>query len=327
MKVAVTGATGFVGSHLVRRLVSAGHEVRILRRQTSDTRLIADLPMTHIIGDVRDLQSVERLVEGCEVVFHTAALISFSKKDREQIFAINVGGTQHVLEACWKSGVRRLVFTSSIAAIGRPTHAGEVLDEATPYNWKPHQVSYSESKHQAERLILHAVTQGLDAVIVNPATIAGPGDIHRHFGHYLFEIQRGNLPFLVSGGMCVVDVEDVVEGHIAAAERGKSGERYILGGDNVTFKEIAIEIARLVNAPLPKWTLPTWGIKGLAFFMEAYAHFSGRRPKLTREMAHYAGLCFYFSHEKAKRELKFNPRSYRESLQRTYEWYNQQGML
>ena len=236
MRVLVTGGTGFVGSQLVAALVSRGDQVRVLRRANSSLLALEGLPnIEHVIGDILDLEAVAQAVTGCDLVFHVAALSSYWRAQREQIYRINVDGTRTVLEACLQARVPRVVVTSSVGAIGiRPD--GRPADETTHFDRASANLAYADSKHRAEAVAQRLVKLGLDAVIVNPAAVFGPGDHYQISGSMIVEFARRRLPAVPAGGLCVVDIDAVVQGHIAAAERGRTGERYILGGENLAHR-------------------------------------------------------------------------------------------
>ncbi len=214
-RILVTGATGCIGSNLAARLLADGHEVRILRRPTSDLRAVADLPVEHSMGDVRDPDSLIRAMEGCDIVYHAAAFVTHAAKDRDEQYQINVIGTRNVVTACRTAGVRRLVHVSSIAAIGfgRP---GEPANEETPFTWTG-RPGYKTSKYYSELEVAKGIEQGIDAVVVNPSVVVGERDIHFRGGQLIRDARRGLLLFYVDGGMNVVYVGDVVDGMIRAA--------------------------------------------------------------------------------------------------------------
>lgn len=309
MKALVTGATGFLGSHLCRRLVSDGFEVTALCRPTSEADRIADLPITIKTGDVTDRQSVEAAVSGNDVVFHAAAHGAYWGHHKKIQNEINIEGTRNVVDACQRSVVKRLVFVSSITAIGIPEDerpAGEDFQ----FNLEHTSLNYHISKKRAEEIVFDAVGKGLDAVIVNPSNIWGPyGDAYRVAEHV--EKVRGKrfIPYF-TGGICIVHVDDVVEGIIAALHRGKTGERYILGGDNLPLKRIAQLAARSQNlkprfVPLPRAV--TWLA---AAILESVALISRRRPHVTFITHQLASRFQYYDSSKARRELNFNARDF-----------------
>ncbi|MEO0250113.1 MAG: SDR family oxidoreductase, partial [candidate division WOR-3 bacterium] len=316
-----------VGANLVNRLVAAGESVRVLRREQSDLRLIADLPVEHAIGDVTDYGSIDRAMRGIEAVYHVAGHVSFWRKENRRMYEVNVRGTRNVVQAALKNKVRRFVHTSSTAAIGYTTD-GTLADETTRYNWTEHHIGYMETKHLAELEVRRGIESGLEAVIVNPATIFGPRDVNFNAGRMIEYIQRGKLPGYPPGSMNVCDVEDVVNGHIQAMRHGRSGERYIFGGENLTFREIFKTIAEVVGAPFPDREIPLWIYFALALLQEFAASFAGKKPDLTRDLITAMRLqSCGFSSQKAIAELGYRPTPFRQTLEKAYRWYRENGYL
>jgi dihydroflavonol-4-reductase len=327
MKVAlVTGGTGFVGSTLAKALLQGGWQVRILRREHSDLRAIGNTDVEHRFGDVRDLGSLKRALGGVDVVFHTAALVSYRRRERETMYETNIGGTRNVVQACLEGGVGRLVHTSSIAAIGF-TPDGSPADETTEFNWGSYDVGYRISKHEAELEVKKGVKDGLDAVIVNPAIIIGPGDIHMHGGQLIRDVYKWRIFYYVSGGMNVVSVDDVVQGHLAAYHRGRTGERYILGGENLTHKEVFTTIAKLLHRPTPLFRLPNSIARAVAASAERYASITMSKPWVTRELIAGLGTFSWYSVEKAKKELDYSFVPLKEIIPTTADWFRSHNML
>jgi dihydroflavonol-4-reductase len=276
-------------------------------------------------GDIRDASSLAKAASGCDIVFHTAAVVSFRGRDREAQIDVNAGGARAVAEACLSAGVRRLVHTSSIAALGYRTD-GALVDEATAFNW-PTSLSYRYSKHLAEREILDAARRGLDAVIVNPTVIVGPGDRYVHGGQLVRDAVRGRMIAWPPGGMNVVGLADVVAGHLAAASRGRAGERYILGGANFTHRELFFYVTRLLGARTPKFRLPRAAVLLLARGSEALARLTRTEPLITPDLVAGVGMHQWYAHAKAARELGYNPVSLEKSILDAYIWYRGQGIL
>lgn len=326
MKILVTGATGFLGAHIVRKLLAAGHQVRVLRRPSSSTRMLGGLAIETAIGDVADRDSVFRAVEGCEAVFHAAGVVSFWRGLRGLQKKVNVGGTRHVVEACLAHKVKRLVHTSSIAAIGFVPE-GRLGDETLTYNLWPYHIHYNDSKYLAEMEIRQGVKQRLDAVIVNPSIIFGPGDLNLNAGAMVFQSARGKIPFYPEGGGCVCSVEDVAEGHLLALEKGRTGERYILGGDNYTWKDLMTLIAEVVGSSPPKRKIPSSLYMAMARAADALSLVRKKEPPLTPESARISLIPCYYSSDKAIRELGYKISPFRETVKRTYEWYVDNGYL
>ena len=309
MNALVTGATGFLGSHLCRRLVKDGFKVTALCRPTSDTDGLADLPITIRTGDVTDRPSVEEAAAGNDFVFHAAAHGIYWGRHKNEQNEINIQGTKNVVAACQKTGVKRLVFVSSITAIGIPNDE-RPAGEDFPFNLDNSSLNYHISKKRAEEIVLDAVGKGLDAVIVNPSNIWGPhGKRYRVADHVEKVRDRRFIPYF-TGGICIVHVDDVVDGIMAALHRGKTGERYILGGENLALKKIAQLAARSQNlqprfVPLPKAV--TWLA---ATVLESVALISRRRPHVTFVTHQLASRFQYYDSSKAKRELDFNARDF-----------------
>ncbi|HEX9656507.1 MAG TPA: SDR family oxidoreductase [Bacteroidota bacterium] len=325
VKALLTGGTGFLGSNLAEALLQRGYHVRILRRASSDTQLINHLTIEHSIGNTRDIESLGKAMVGIDLVFHTAAMVTFLKQHRDEQLEVNVGGTKNVVQACLVSGVRRLIHTSSIAAIGYPEH-GELADEQTPYNWEG-TGGYKYSKHAAEQEVYAGIKRGLDAVIVNPSVIIGERDIHFHGGHLLRAVKKGMTPLCVKGGMNIVYVGDVVNGEILAAERGKKGERYVLAGENLTHKDIFRRTARIVGGIPAVAPLPIPVLRFAAFCLEGVAKVTGTEPLVSRDLVAGAGKFNWFSSEKAIRELGYSVTPFDTTIRRAYQWYGERGML
>ena len=324
MKILVTGATGFLGSHLTRLLVQTGHQVRVLRRATSPTRLIDDLELETAIGDVTDAAAVGRAIAGCEAVFHVAGLVSFWNGDRAALHAVNVLGTRNVVEACLSHRVKRLIHTSSISAIGFAPD-GRPGDENIPYNWS--RLPYCDSKRGGEEEVRKGIARGLDAVILNPGVIFGPGDLHFHSGAMVLQMAKGRIRFWFDGGCCTCDVGDVAAAHLAALSKGRSGERYILGGENFSWRALLQLIAETTGVPAPSRRISTPVLKLVAAGYRLKGLLTGRRPPITPEAIRISSVPVYFSSEKAKRELGYRASPFRESVKKTFEWYRDHGCL
>jgi dihydroflavonol-4-reductase len=324
--VLVTGGTGFIGSNLATALVQAGCNVRILRRRGSDCRTLGSLEVEHALGDVRDRDSVRSAMKGCDTVFHTAAIVSYWKKERRLMFDVNIGGTRNVVASCIELGIERLIHTSSIAAIGFPEN-GRTADETNTFNWDRYDVGYRISKFEAEKEVLLGIARGLDAVMVNPSVVMGERDIHFHGGQLIRDIYRKKIFYSLSGGMNIVYVGDVVRGHILAAERGRSGERYILSGENLTHTEIISTIAGVVGGIKPLFQMPLACVKLVAAVSEGVASGLGHRPWVTRELFAGSHLKYHFSCRKAESDLGYTRSPFREAVEKSFAWYLSNKML
>ena len=327
MKVLVTGATGFVGSQLTAELVRRGHQVRVLRRASSRTLMLADLPdLEHILGDILELDAVAQAVRGCDLVFHVAALSSYWRAQRDHVYRVNVDGTRVVMDACLRAGVPRVVHTSSVAAIG-VRRDGLPADENTSFDAFSARWVYADSKHRAEQVVYRAIDRGLNAVIVNPAAVIGPGDHNLISSSMVLEFAKRPIPAVPSGGVCLVDIDAVVQGHLAAAERGRTGERYILGGENLTNLEAAATICALTGQPPPRLIIPGWLLGPAALAVDMFNRVTPRPPVVSGEQLRLVANNIYYDSSKAVRELGLPLLPFRGAAERAYRWYLEHGYL
>ena len=326
MNVLVTGGTGFIGSHLATALVQRGDRVRVLRRASSSLIALDGLPVEHSIGDILDPDAVARAVSGCDLVFHVAALASYWRARREQVYRINVDGTRVVMQACLRAGVPRVVYTSSVAAIGITSDRAPAHEE-TPFDPLSKTFVYADSKHRAEAEVQRSVAQGLSAVIVNPAAVIGSVDHHLISSSMVVEFARRYVPLVSPGGMAVADVDAVVQGHLAAAERGRSGERYILGGENLSHRDIATTICELAGRRPPRWTIPRWMLRPAAVVVDGFNRIVPRPPIVSGEQVRLGAIDFFFDSSKAVRELNYPILPFRGAAEQAYRWYREHGYL
>ncbi len=325
-RVFVTGANGLIGSNLCHKLSELGYEVVGLVREKSNLLGLRGFKGRIVKGDILDEAALAKLMEGADYVFNTAGLVSFDNRLREKLFRVNVDGARNVVEAALKARVKRLVHTSSVAAIGIPV-AGDIADESVEYNRFKYGVAYGDSKHYGEVEVRKGVERGLDAVVVNPGSIMGQRDVYMHSG-ILLKILKGMkvVPY-VSGGMCSVGADDVVDGEIAALRLGWVGERYVLGSENITFKDLFGKICSLVGAPPPSVRIPLSVARGAASFLELLSSFTGKPPVLTKAHVVSATLPHYFSSDKAMRDLGYKPRPILDAIRKSYEWYVANGLM
>jgi len=284
-----------------------------------------NVDVEHVIGDTRDKNSIREAMRGCDTVFHTAAVVTYWKPKYPELMDVNVNGTQNVVEVCLEAGIEKLVHTSSVAALGYRTD-GQLIDETTQYNWARTD-GYRYSKHLSELAVLEGVSRSLNATIVNPSVIIGPRDAYVHGGQIVRDIKKGIIPAYVEGGMNIVGVKDVVAGHLAAATKGRSGERYILGGINLTHKEVFELAARVLNGRAPKIKAPTWGAKAIARTFDFIGTITRTQPWITSDLIAGIGKLNWYSIEKAKHELDYEPTSIEDSMKEAYEWYRGNNVL
>ncbi len=327
MKALVTGATGFVGAALARTLIAAGWQVRALTRAGSDPRNLRTLAVERIVGDLTDAPSLERAVAGCEAVFHAAADYRLWVPDPKTMYRANVDGTRNLLEAARRAGVQRIVYTSSVACIGLPAD-GSVGTEDTPVSLESMVGHYKRSKFLAERVALEAAGQGAPVVIVNPAAPVGPRDVKpTPTGQIVLDAALGRTPAYVDTGLNIVHVDDVAAGHVLAFHRGRPGERYILGGENLPLREILVEITRLAGRAPPRIRLPHGVVLPIAYLAEGFARLTGKPTRVTVDSVRMARKRMYFSSEKAARELGYRYRPAALAFADALEWFRAEGYL
>jgi dihydroflavonol-4-reductase len=325
VRVLVTGATGFVGSQLAAALVDRGDTVRVLRRKNSSTVALDGLDVEHLYGDILEPDAVAAAVRGCECVFHVAALSSYWRARAADVYRVNVEGTRIVMDACLKAGTSRVVHTSSAAAVG-VRRDGRPSDETQPFDPREKRFAYAHSKHLAEQEVARVVKLGLPAVIVNPAVVIGPGDHNLISGSMIVEMAKRPLPGCPPGGVCMTDIDAVVAGHLAAAERGRIGERYILGGENLFYREITRTIAEVVGCRVPRWRIPRWVMPPAAAALDLFNHFVAR-PIASGDQLRLSAHNAFFDSGKAVAELGYRILPYRGAVERAYQWYLEHGYL
>ncbi len=327
-KVLVTGANGFIGANVVRTLLAHGEDVRAFVRAGSDRRSLAELPVELAEGDLRDPDSVRRAVAGCARVYHVGADYRLWARDPQELHDTNVGGTIHVLDACLALGVERVVHTSSVGTIGLSALPGP-CDETTPL--APGQISgpYKRSKLDAERVALSYAERGLPVVIVNPAAPIGPWDAKpTPTGKILVDFAHGRMPAFVDTGLNVVHVRDVAEGHWLAAERGRRGERYVLGHRNLTLREILETLAELLGLPAPRIRLP-YAVAWAAGVLSTAASnlVTHRPPAIALEAVRMSRRPMFFEASKAVRELGLPQTPVREAFEDALRWFAEHGLI
>lgn len=325
--VLVTGASGFVGAAVVRALLAKGRKLRVLVRPSSDRRNLAGLDVEPRVGSLEDGGSLEAAIEGCGALYHVAADYRLWVKDESAMYRANVDGTRLLMEAALAQRLASIVYTSSVATLGI-VGDGTPSDETTPSTLADMIGPYKRSKFLAEEVVRDLVKQrGLPAVIANPSTPVGPGDVKpTPTGRLIVEAASGKMPAFVDTGLNIVHVDDVAAGHLLAEERGRVGERYILGGEDLTLAEILKRIALLVGRKPPTISIPIPAIWPIAIGAEAWAQVTGKEPFVTRDGLRMAKKKMFFSSAKATRELGYRARPAQQALADAVAWFRQAGM-
>jgi dihydroflavonol-4-reductase len=325
MDVAVTGASGHVGSALIRELINRGHRVKVLIHH--DTKGVDGVKVESVRGDMLDVKSLSELCRDAEVVFHLAARISIGGNSKADLFDTNVEGTRNIIHCCADMGVKRLVHFSSIHAF-RNSPVDEPLDESWPAIGSSRFI-YDWSKAEGEKLVIDATSQGLDAVVINPTAIIGPFDYKpSYLGMALIKIYLNKLPMLVPGGYNWVDVRDVANGAITAAMHGRKGEKYLLSGQYLTLKELSGIIQKVTGNKTPKFICPTPVAKLGVPFINVIAKLRKEHPLYTSESLDILLECNkHIQNAKARRELDYNPRPIEATISDTIEWYKSNGYV
>jgi len=324
----VTGATGFVGSHVARVLAEQGAELRLLLRAGSNPANIEGLRAERVIGDLRDPASIEKAMAGCEVVFHVAADYRLWVRDPEEMYRSNVEGTKAILEAARKNGVLRVVYTSSVATMGF-TGNGQPADENFPVSLDNMIGPYKRSKFLAEQVAMKAGRSGMDVVVVNPSTPVGEQDIKpTPTGRIIVDFLKKKFPAYVDTGLNLVDVRECARGHVAALDKGRSGERYILGGENLTLKQILDKLAAITGLPSPKLRVPYVMALATGVVDEVLTgRILGREPRATIDAVRMGRKKMFVSSSKAERELGWKAGPVDNALGRAVEWFRLHGYV
>jgi dihydroflavonol-4-reductase len=313
MTTLVTGAAGFLGSHVARQLVAAGENVRVLVRASSSNRAIADLPLEYVTGDLRDQASLQRAMQGVQKVFHVAADYRLWAKNPQDIYDSNVGGTKNLLAAAKQAGIERLIYTSTVATDSK-------LDEMVGH--------YKRSKWMAEQEVLQASKQGFPAVVAMPTTPVGTWDWKpTPTGKIIVDFLNGKMPGYVETGLNFVGVEDCAAGHLLVAEKGKIGERYLLGAENLTLKQVLDLLAKLTGLPAPAFKIPHAVALGVAYAETAFSRLFGRAPQIPVEGVKIAQHLMFVECRRAQNELGFQPEPVAAAFERAARWYEKNGYI
>jgi dihydroflavonol-4-reductase len=327
MHVFMTGGTGFIGSNLVEALNKINIVPRVLRRASSSLELLKGLEYEDVIGDILDPpESLAEAMAGYDCVFHVAALSDYRWQDKDLIYKVNVVGTKNLIEGAQRARIGRFIFTSSQTALGMPEN-GIIMDESHQFNLAPERFPYGHSKHLAEIEIFRAVDEGFPAVILNPTAVVGPRGINQTASSLILEASKGRLRLYPTGGVNVIAVQDVVAGHIAAVDRGRIGQNYILAGVNITFREAISVGCEIVGQKPPTVKVPNWLLPPAAILLTALHKVVGDRLPLEANQVRLASKMIYADGGKAIRELGLPQTPFRVAVELAYEWYRENGYL
>ena len=326
MKAFVTGATGFVGSHVARELERNGAELRLLTRGSSDTRNIDDLKADRVLGDLRDPASITKAMAGCDTVFHVAADYRLWIRDPEEMYKSNVEGTRAILDAARQNGVKSVVYTSSVATMGFKSD-GTIVDEQTPVSLDHMIGHYKRSKYLAEQVVLEAGKSGMRVACLNPTTPIGERDVKpTPTGRIVVDFLNRKFPAYVDTGLNLVDVYEIARVHVAAVDKARPGERYILGGENLTLKQILDKLAAITGLPSPTAKVPHAVAMAFAFFDEnIQGRLLGKEPRATVEAVRMGKKKMFASSAKAEKELGFKVLPVDAALRRAADWFVANG--
>jgi dihydroflavonol-4-reductase len=322
----VTGATGFLGSHVARVLAEQGAKLRLLVRSTSDLRNIADLRAERVEGDLRDTVSFEKALAGCDALFHVAADYRIWVRDPEQMYRSNVEGTRALIESARKQGVRRIVYTSSVATMGFGSN-GTLADENSPVSLGDMIGPYKRSKFMAEQVAFEAARAGVDVVVVNPTTPIGERDVKpTPTGRIVVDFLKRKFPAYVDTGLNLVDATECARGHVQAFEKGRSGERYILGGENLTLKQILDRLAAITGLPSPSVKLPyVFALAAGVVDETVTGRILGKEPRATIDAVRMGRKKMFITSAKAERQLGWQSVPVNGALQRSVDWFRANG--
>ena len=326
MTTLVTGAAGFLGSHVARQLAARGEEVRVLLRTSSSNRAISDLSLEYVTGDLRDVGSLERAMAGMRRVFHVAADYRLWAKRPQDIYDSNVGGTRNLLAAAKKAGIEQLIYTSTVAtiAVDRP----QLPNEFTDSNLAEMVGHYKRSKWMAEQEVLKAAKEGLPAIVAMPTTPVGPWDWKpTPTGKIIVDFLNGKMPGYVETGLNFVGVEECAAGHLLVSEKGRIGERYLLGAENLTLKQLLDKLAKITGLAAPSMKIPHRVALGVAYVESAFSRLIGKEPQIPVEGVKIAQHMMFVDCSRAKKELGFAPGPVAAALERAVRWYQANGYV
>ena len=327
MSTLVTGATGFIGSHIARKLVERGEEVKVLLRKTSNTKNIDDLSIEKVYGDILDKESILNALQGCDTLYHSAGFVSFKKTDYKKMEDINVTGARNVLSAAFEIGVKKVLFTSSVAAVG-PELENEYITEETEFKIYDKNIGYINDKYDAEQVAREYISKGLPVVILNPSVVLGAGDIYLSSTASVLWYCKKKFPGYMDGTLNVVDVDDVAEGHILAAEKGGTGKRYILGNANLNVREYFKLLEKITGIKAPGVKIPYFVAYGTAYLVERVIGKSfPNYTTMDLDSVKLSQFNWHVDCSKAINELGYTQIPVEETLRKTVDWFKMNGYL
>lgn len=327
MRSLVTGATGFVGGAVARALVRAGNDVRVLARSDADLQNLQGLPVERVAGDLRNPDSLKQALHGCQHLYHVAAHYALWAKDPSIFYDVNVTGTVNLLEAARETGTERIVYCSTIGAIGLPPNGGPGTEE-TPVSLSQMAGHYKRSKYLAEQEVIRLAQEGLPVVIVNPSAPVGEGDVKpTPTGQIIVDFMKGRMPAYIETGMNIVDVDDVAEGHLLAMQKGRLGERYILGCKNLLLREVFEILSALTGVNAPALKLPRLAVLPLAYVNHWIAHLTGQPPRIPLEGVKMAKYKMHYDCSKAIRELGIPQTPPEVAIGKAVRWFTSHGYV
>jgi dihydroflavonol-4-reductase len=326
--VFITGATGFIGGHMVRRLCSQGHTVKALVRPITCHDTLRALPLEIVLGDLSQVPTIRKAMEGCDVVYHAAADYRLWTRNPAEMYAANVDGTKNMMQAAWDLKIPKIVYTSTVGTIGLQGHR-QSADESSFLQIDSKTGHYKKSKFQAEQVVLEFARKGLPVVIVNPSAPVGSHDWKpTPTGRMIVDFLNGRMPMYLDTGLNIVDAEDIAEGHFLAAQKGRVGERYILGNENLSLRDILILLSDITSIPAPKIRCPYPVAFLAAIGSETFTWiFGGKEPRVPLEGVNMARKFMFFSSKKAKEELGFSPGTARLALEKAVRWFVENGYV
>lgn len=327
IKALVTGASGFIGSHVARCLKNHGFDVRCMTRNAKDPHQLRQHDIEFVDGDLLDRSSLKKALLNQEVLFHVAALYRLWNPNPQEIYTINVQGTKVLFEEAMQAGIQKIIYTSTVGTIGIPSD-GSSGNEQTPFNLKQLSGHYKISKYQAELEVFKLIQQGLPIIIVNPSAPMGPGDVKpTPTGKIIVDFLNRKMPAYVDTGLNIVDVRDVAQGHLLAFQKGKIGERYILGHQNLTLKQILDHLSVITGLHAPKFKIPYFILPPLSYINATTAKLFNYEPQLCPEAVKMASKKMFFNSDKAMNELGFKPRPVNDTFHDAIEWFQQNGYI